>query len=236
MIFESRDAIIEFFNHIVSLDLVLLINESQPRQKLFTNLQYLTRLISMQKQQQSFSQFFLIIKINIFIQNSIKIGSEIITGFQPISEYGIDILTIVFAFGKTVSLFEVDDCPIEIDLVEHDLFFLIIIIKFFFLQLKYYIFFGLFFRMRFIFYLLLINNNSIRIIFKSLLVPPQHHLSIRLTKIMLDHMIITILQSLTDILQTRFVLIQFIMNRRYQVVNQTILFIRNQTMTKQLFG
>jgi hypothetical protein len=50
---------------------------------------------------------------------------------------------------------------------------------------------------------------------------------------MFDHMVVTELQRLSDILQTRFVTLQLVVDHRYQIVDETVLLVRDQTVSQQ---
>ena len=109
-------------------------------------------------------------------------------------------ITIISVLRKIISLLNVDNSPIQVNLIEHRLFFLIVFVNLLLLDLPQRKFLQIFLtRFRLCFFLLFKHNNSIRIIFDGLIIPTQQSFGVGFTKIVFDHVIVTILKSLSDV-------------------------------------
>jgi hypothetical protein len=73
--------------------------------------------------------------------------------------------------------------------------------------------------------LFFVDNNSIRVVLDGLIVATEHSLGISFAEVVFDHVIVGVLQGLADVLETRFELIQFVVDVRYEIVYQTVFFV-----------
>lgn len=82
----------------------------------------------MHKQKESFPEGCLCAQINIVVEKALEVLAEILSCLHPIAQNYIHILRVIFGFGKDTSFFDVDDRPVEVDFVEHDLPLLVIVV------------------------------------------------------------------------------------------------------------
>lgn len=82
--------------------------------------------------------------------------------------------------------------------------------------------------------LLFVNYSGVGVVFDGLLIAAQHKLGVSFGEIVLDHVVVTKLQSLPDVFQARFVFLQLVVDSCDQIVQHVILLVPNQAVPEQL--
>lgn len=111
-------------------------------------------------------------------------------------------------------MFEVGDCPIEVNLKKHDLLLgVVLLIRLFLVRildtllsrngdLGIHIVLDLF----------LMNNDGVGVILDGLIIPSQHEFGVGFAEVVLYHVVVTVLEGLADVFERGLVLIQLVVD------------------------
>jgi hypothetical protein len=138
------------------------------------------------------------------------------------------------ALCQLIGVLNVGDRPIQVYLTEHGLLFSVVLLLSFLLDHLALLGWHWLLHVRLVLGLLLVNDDGIGVVLDGLIVPAQLELGVGLAEIVLDHVVIAVLQGLPDVFQGRLVLLQLVVEGRDEIVDETVLLIRDKAVPEKL--
>ena len=133
---------------------------------------------------------------------AVEVLDQILASLHLIPRDNVRILGVVLALAEFIGVFEVGDGAVEVDLIEHDLLLGVILLLGLLLlhtlqallgrdsSLVIHVVLDLF----------LVYDDGVGVILDGFVVAPQHELGVGLAEVVLYHVVVAVLQRLTDVL------------------------------------
>ena len=198
---HGQDAVVELLDGVVHLNDVLLADEAVPAGDQLVDLDELPWVVGVQEEQELVAQLSIRAWGFAFGQ-AVEVLHQILAGLHLIPRDDVRILGVVLALAEFIGVLEVGDGAVEVDLVEHDLLLGVILLLGLLLlhtletllgrdsSLVIHVVLDLF----------LVDDDGIGVILDGFVVAPQHEFGVGLAEVVLYHVVVAVLQRLTDVL------------------------------------